>query len=66
MQASLTLIILFLEMLILKKKILCVTTPPPFVPLELEPNRKLFPDHISSILDGALVGAAERCVRNCS
>jgi hypothetical protein len=24
---------------------------------ELEPNRKLFPDHISSILDGALVGA---------
>ncbi len=24
---------------------------------ELEPNRKLFPDHISSILDDALVGA---------
>jgi hypothetical protein len=24
---------------------------------ELEPNRKLFPDHISSILDAALVSA---------
>jgi len=30
---------------------------PPWLVMELKPNRKLFPDHLPSIFHGALVGA---------
>jgi hypothetical protein len=33
---------------------------PPWLTTEMEPNRKLFPDHLPFILGGALVGAGSR------